>query len=88
MTGVSGEEFAVGYAGRGYGDLKKDVAELVVAFATGVRERTQEWLAGDRLDEVLAAGSARARGLAAATLADVYERVGFVVPGPKAAAQA
>jgi tryptophanyl-tRNA synthetase len=82
LTGVSGEQFATGYEGRGYGDLKKDVAEIVVEFATGVRERTEEWLAGDRLDEVLAAGSARARTLAAATLADVYERVGFVVPGP------
>jgi tryptophanyl-tRNA synthetase len=88
LTGVSGEQFAAGYAARGYGDLKKDVAELVVEFATGVRQRTEEWLEGDRLDEVLAAGSARARSLAAATLADVYERVGFVVPGADGAAHA
>jgi tryptophanyl-tRNA synthetase len=88
LTGVSGEQFATDYAGRGYGDLKKDVAELVVEFATGVRQRTEEWLEGDRLDEVLAAGSARARSLAAATLADVYERVGFVVPGADGTAHA
>jgi tryptophanyl-tRNA synthetase len=81
LTGVSGEQFATGYEGRGYGDLKKDVAELVVDFATGVREKTEEWLAGDRLDEVLAAGAARARSLAAVTLADVYQRVGFQLPG-------
>jgi tryptophanyl-tRNA synthetase len=80
LTGVSGEQFAQAYAGRGYGDLKKDVAEIVVDFAAGVRERTQAWLEGDRIDEVLAAGAARARVIAAPTLADVYERVGFAAP--------
>ncbi len=80
FTGVTGEEFAGAYVGRGYGDLKKDVAELVVDFATGVRERTDEWLSGDRLDRVLGEGTERARSIASVTLADVYERVGFVVP--------
>ena len=80
LTGVSGEEFAVAYAGRGYGDLKKDVAEIVADFASGVQARTDEWLAGGRVDEVLAMGAERARPIAAATLADVYERVGFVAP--------
>ena len=84
LTGVSGEQFAGGYAGRGYGDLKKDVAELVVDFASGVRERTDEWLAGDQLDEVLTAGARRARSIAGPMLAQVYERVGFAVPGPTA----
>lgn len=82
LTGVSGPDFAAGYAGRGYGDLKKDVAEIVVDFATGVRERTDGWLAGDRVDEVLAAGADRARSVAAKTLADVYDRVGFATPCP------
>jgi tryptophanyl-tRNA synthetase len=80
LTGVSGPDFAAAYAGRGYGDLKKDVAEIVVDFATGVRERTDEWLVGDRVDQVLAEGAGRAGVIAARTLADVYERVGFVAP--------
>jgi tryptophanyl-tRNA synthetase len=80
LTGISGEQFAQDYAGRGYGDLKKDVAEIVVDFATGVQKRTQEWLEGDRVDAVLAAGAERARVVAARTLADVYERVGFAAP--------
>jgi tryptophanyl-tRNA synthetase len=84
LTGVSAEEFAVAYAGRGYGDLKKDVAEIVVSFAGGVSERTQEWLASDRLDAVLVKGAQRARQIAAVTLEAVYERVGFAVPGPLA----
>ena len=32
------------FAGRGYGDLKKELAEVVVDFVTPVRERTQELL--------------------------------------------
>ena len=80
LTGQSAQEFAVAYEGRGYGDLKKEVAEIVVDFATGVRERTDEWLAGDGVEKVLAAGAERAHEVAARTLADVYERVGFVAP--------
>src|SRR6195952_3861920 len=72
LTGTSGEDFAKAYEGRGYGDLKKEVAEIVVEFATGVRERTEEWLTDDRVDQVLAAGAERARLVAARTLADVY----------------
>jgi tryptophanyl-tRNA synthetase len=67
------------YAGRGYGDFKKDLAEVVVEFVTPFRTRTLELL-DDRgyLDQVLADGAAKARAVAVRTLADVYERVGFV----------
>jgi tryptophanyl-tRNA synthetase len=84
LTGVSGEEFAKGYEGRGYGDLKKEVAEIVVDFAGGVRERTEKWLASDSLDDVLAEGARRAREIAGPTLTEVYERVGYAAPGPRA----
>ncbi len=67
------------FAGRGYGDLKKELAEVVTDFVTPFRERTHALL-DDRaeLDRVLAAGAERARQVAAGTLADVYERVGFL----------
>ena len=71
------------YAGRGYGDLKRDLAEVVVEFVTPFRDRTLALLE-DRavLDEVLADGAERAREVADRTLADVVERVGFLpVPG-------
>jgi tryptophanyl-tRNA synthetase len=85
LTGKSAPEFAVAYEGRGYGDLKKEVAEIVVDFASGVRARTEELLAGDAVEKVLAAGAARAGEVAASTLADVYERVGFAAPRPTGA---
>ncbi|WP_435771986.1 tryptophan--tRNA ligase [Nocardioides sp. SYSU DS0651] len=76
------------YAGRMYGDLKKDLAEVVVEFVTPFRDRTLELLADQtHLRQVLAEGAATASAVADATLRDVYERVGFVAPsGPAAGA--
>jgi tryptophanyl-tRNA synthetase len=74
------------FAGRGYGDLKKELAEIVVDFVTPIRERTQELL-GDRaeLERLLAAGAARAREVAVQTVTTAYDRVGFLPPaGPRA----
>ena len=72
------------YAGKGYGDLKKDLAEAVVDFVTPFRERTLELLdAQDHLMAVLRQGAQVANEVAEATLRDVYQRVGFVAP-PKA----
>jgi tryptophanyl-tRNA synthetase len=67
------------YAGRGYGDLKKDLAEVVVDFVTPFRERTLELLDDQAyLTEVLRRGAEQAGEVARATLRDVYQRVGFV----------
>jgi len=67
------------YAGRGYGDLKKDLAEVVVEFVTPFRERALELLDDQaHLTEVLRQGAETAGAVAAQTLRDVYQRVGFV----------
>lgn len=81
LTGDGVEEIAGRYDGRGYGDLKKDLADVVVEFVTPLRDRTLALL-DDRpaLDEILASGAERARAVASRTLADVYDRVGFVAP--------
>ncbi len=79
LTGRTVEDIVAEYAGRGYGDLKKDLADVVEEFVTPLRQRTIELL-DDRseLDAVLAEGAARAGEVARATLADAYERIGFV----------
>jgi tryptophanyl-tRNA synthetase len=69
------------FAGRGYGDLKKELAEVVVEALGPVRERTNELLADTaELERVLADGAARAREVAGRTVATVYDRVGFLPP--------
>jgi tryptophanyl-tRNA synthetase len=69
------------YAGRGYGDLKKDVAEVVVAFTTPLAERVRLYLDDPaELDRILRAGATRAREVSSATLAAVHDRIGFLPP--------
>jgi len=70
------------YAGRGYGDLKKDLAEVVIDFVTPFRDRTLELLDDQaHLTAVLKKGQQQATEVAEATLRDVHQRVGFVAPG-------
>ncbi|MGN6475207.1 MAG: tryptophan--tRNA ligase [Mycobacteriales bacterium] len=79
LSGVPVAELVASYAGRGYGDLKTEVAGVVVDYLTPIRERTVKWLEDeDGLDRVLSAGAARAREVAAATLRAAYDAVGFL----------
>jgi tryptophanyl-tRNA synthetase len=81
FSGQSVAELEAHFAGSGYGDLKKEVAEVVTEALAPVQQRTAELMADTaELERVLAAGAARAREVAAPTLATVYERVGFLPP--------
>jgi tryptophanyl-tRNA synthetase len=85
LTARSITDLEVEYEGRGYGDLKKDLAEVVVDFVTPFRERTLELLDDQAyLTEVLRRGAEQAGAVAQATLRDVYQRVGFVAATPSA----
>jgi tryptophanyl-tRNA synthetase len=69
------------FAGRGYGDLKKELAEVVADALTPIRQRTLELLDDPaELQRLLAQGAARAREVAARTVTTVYERAGFLTP--------
>ncbi|MFJ9314765.1 tryptophan--tRNA ligase [Pimelobacter simplex] len=86
LTGEAVPALEEQYAGKMYGDLKKDLAEVVVGFVTPFRERTLELLDDqDYLMEVLAQGAETAGAVAEATLKDVYQRVGFVAPAERRA---
>lgn len=75
-------ELEAAYDGRGYGDFKSDVAAAVVELFAPVRERYAALQADPAyVDGVLAQGAARAREVAAQTMADVRERVGLLAPG-------
>jgi tryptophanyl-tRNA synthetase len=82
LTDRSIEDLEKEYDGRGYGDFKGDLADVVVGFVTPFRDRVRELLDDKaELESVLARGSARANQVAERTLADVYDRVGFMSPG-------
>jgi tryptophanyl-tRNA synthetase len=81
ITGESIEAFAASLQGQGYGALKTAVADAVVATLDPIRLRAQELLADPaELDRLLAQGAAKANEIAERTLADVYDKLGFVRP--------
>ena len=84
LSAVTGTEIPTlinEFEGKMYGHLKVAVADAVVEALTPVRTRTLELLEDPaELDAILAAGALKAREVASKTLADVYERVGFMAP--------
>ncbi len=79
LTGRAPEEVVADYAGKMYGHLKVDTAEIVVQYLAPVRDEAQR-LMDDRseLERVLEAGARKARTRAQETLANVYDALGFV----------
>ncbi|TDD84106.1 tryptophan--tRNA ligase [Saccharopolyspora karakumensis] len=81
LTGQSIAELETAYEGRGYGDLKKELGEVVVEFVTPLQEKVNAYL-GDpaELDKVLHRGGEKAREVSSQTLRTVFDRVGFLSP--------
>jgi len=76
ITGKTPQEIAASYAGRQYGHLKIETADIVVGAVRPVRERTRELLSDKaQLDALLKRGAEGARARAAVTLGEVYKRV-------------
>jgi tryptophanyl-tRNA synthetase len=72
-------ELVESFAGKGYGDLKKAVADVVIAEFEPVRARTLELLDDPaELDRILAANADRAEALARPMLEKVYDRIGLL----------
>jgi tryptophanyl-tRNA synthetase len=66
---------------RGYGDLKRTVAELIVAELTPIRERHAALVRDPgELDRLLARGAERARAVAGPKLAEAKHRMGLLLP--------
>ena len=81
LTDRSIADLEAAYEGKGYGDLKKELGEVLVEWVTPIQARVQSYLDDvAELDKVLASGAARAREVASKTLAKVYERIGFLPP--------
>ncbi len=65
---------------RGYGDLKRRVAEVVIAELTPIRERYEELMRDpSELDRLLAIGADQARAYSVPKLEDMKRRMGLTV---------
>lgn len=78
-TGRGVDDLVAEYGDAGYGTLKKAVAEAVNDVLAPVRARHAELVADPgQVASALAEGRDKARTVAAATVADVYAKVGFL----------
>jgi tryptophanyl-tRNA synthetase len=77
-TGRPVSELEAQYEGKGYGDFKKDLAEIVVEVLSPVREKAYALLDNPReLDEILDAGAERAREAARPILHSAWAKMGL-----------
>ncbi len=80
ITGKSEKEVVADFAdARGYGDLKKAVAEVVIDALAPIRRRYLELIEDpDELERLLAEGAARASDRAEAKVLEMKRRMGFL----------
>jgi tryptophanyl-tRNA synthetase len=79
LSGQSIEQLENDFAGKGYGDFKGAVAEVVVEYFRPIRARALELLQDEaHLLSILHEGSRKAREVAAATIATTYSNMGMV----------
>lgn len=79
FTATDVESVAKAYDGKGYGALKADTADAVVAFAEPYAATVSELVSDPaELRRLMTAGAAKARSVASRTVATVYERLGLV----------
>lgn len=77
LAGVSIEQIEKDYAGKGYGDFKKDLVEIVVDALSPIKARYEEIRHSDELIEILKDGAVRANAIAEKTMARVKKNFGL-----------
>ena len=82
ITGHSTSQVEEHFAGKGYAQLKGQLADATIEFLQPIQQRVRE-TTDERLDEILNAGRDRASKIAAATLAQVFDRVGLAGAGKR-----
>jgi len=79
VTGRRINEIEAEYDGSGYGPFKENVGEAVVELLTPIQQRYEQLRADEReLQRLLGIGAEKARKASEPTLAEMYERMGFV----------
>jgi tryptophanyl-tRNA synthetase len=81
-TGETPQAIEARYDSGGYGQFKSDVAEAVIAMLEPIQSRYHEFRHDPaELARLLAVGADKARAASAPTLAQIYDRMGFVQRG-------
>ena len=77
ISGLSLDGIEKAYIGVGYGDFKKDLADMLVKHLKPIQERYYEILKSKELDEVLTEGAEKASYLARKTLSKMKRKMGI-----------
>ncbi len=82
LTGKTIAQAETDFTGKGYGDFKGAVAEVVVDYLNPVREKANELLKDEtHLKKLLSIGAEKAEAVASKTLSDAYEALGMISRG-------
>src|ERR1044072_5067866 len=76
MTGKSQAEVEEHFAGKGYAQLKGDLADATIAFLGPIQQRVRE-ISDEELDRILDEGREKATRIARPTLRKAFEHVGL-----------
>jgi tryptophanyl-tRNA synthetase len=77
VSDLNYEQIEEKYIGKGYGDFKGDLADLVASELEVIQKRYNEIINTSELDDILNAGKSRASELARRKLSKVYKRMGL-----------
>jgi tryptophanyl-tRNA synthetase len=77
ITGETTEQVEEHFAGKGYAQLKTQLADVTVEFLRPIQESLSAF-SDERVDQILSNGRDKARKIAKATLSDVFARTGLV----------
>ena len=76
ITGQPTQEVEAHFEGKGYAQLKAQIAEVTVEFLRPLQQRVSD-ITDERLDHILGEGRERAKKIAGATLEQVFEKTGI-----------
>src|SRR6266480_704636 len=76
ITGQEPQEVEAHFEGKGYAQLKAQLAEVIVEFLRPLQQRVRE-INDDKLNDILSQGREKARKIAGATLKQVFEKMGI-----------
>ena len=80
-TGTPIADLVKSFEGQMYGDLKKETAAAVLSFVEPLQAKVDSYMTDPaELENLMRKSSTRAREIASKTLADVYDKLGFVHP--------
>ena len=80
-TETSIADLVKSFEGRMYGDLKKETAAAVLSFVEPYQVKVDSYMTDPaELERLMRACAVRAKDIAAKTLADVHDKLGFVHP--------